>query len=578
MSACGLILFFTFFALGLVAAPKFTATLDKDTVSLQESVDLTLKFEDMEPGGRPALPAIEGLRLVGQNQSQNFSMINGETHREFSFIYTFVPTREGEVTIPGLQAEVDGQKVASRALKLKVVKNIAPPAGENGAPPAAFLKLIVPKTEVFVGEVIPAEIRLYYQDARNPSLPTLATEGFTIGTMPQNPEQTATQVNGSRYNLAVFRFPITAVKSGTLTLGPATSSITLLLGFRGTDFFGQRLFTEARNVTLTSEAQTIVVHALPKEGVPNTFNGAIGKYNLHMEAGPTTVAVGDPITVKIQISGQGALDSIALPPQPAWREFKSYTPSSKMEPSDRLGLEGTKTFEQVISAQNADVKELPGFEFSFFDPEQKTYRTLNAPAIPLSVRPTTATPQPTVVSATQTNPEGQASPKEIVHIKSQMGSVRPVQTPLLQQPAFFIVPALAPAIWLGAIWMRRRRENLERNPKLRRRREVDRIVRDGLKQLSQQAAANKSDEFFATTFRLLQEQLGERLDLPASAITEAVVDERLKPAGVKSETLALLHELFQTCNQARYAAQRSPQQLAATIPKVEQALTELQKQ
>ena len=34
-----------------------------------------------------------------------------------------------------------------------------------------------------------------------------------------------------------------------------------------------------------------------------------------------------------------------------------------------------------------------------------------------------------------------------------------------------------------------------------------------------------SDQFFATLSRLLQEQLGERLDLPASAITEAVIEE-----------------------------------------------------
>ena len=44
-----------------------------------------------------------------------------------------------------------------------------------------------------------------------------------------------------------------------------------------------------------------------------------------------------------------------------------------------------------------------------------------------------------------------------------------------------------------------------------------------------------SDEFFAVLFRLLQEQLGERLDLPASAITEAVIEERLSPLGISSD-------------------------------------------
>jgi hypothetical protein len=123
---------------------------------------------------------------------------------------------------------------------------------------------------------------------------------------------------------------------------------------------------------------------------------------------------------------------------------------------------------------------------------------------------------------------------------------------------------------------RRGRESLANNPRLRRQRQVAQFVRDGLRELGQHAAANQSDEFFATVFHLLQEQLGERLDLPASAITEAVIDERLRPRPVPEETLAALRELFQTCNLARYAPLKSSQELAALIPKVEQALRQLQ--
>ena len=40
---------------------------------------------------------------------------------------------------------------------------------------------------------------------------------------------------------------------------------------------------------------------------------------------------------------------------------------------------------------------------------------------------------------------------------------------------------------------------------------------------------------------------------PASSITEAVVDERLRPLGVPEETLARVQDVFQRCNQYRYA-------------------------
>ena len=100
-------------------------------------------------------------------------------------------------------------------------------------------------------------------------------------------------------------------------------------------------------------------------------------------------------------------------------------------------------------------------------------------------------------------------------------------------------------------------------------------IRDGLVELQQLTAGNKGDEFFATLFRLLQEQLGERLDLPASSITEAVVEEHLRPQGVPESVLNRVQELFQACNLARYAQIKSGQELAAFIPKLETTLSEL---
>ena len=44
-----------------------------------------------------------------------------------------------------------------------------------------------------------------------------------------------------------------------------------------------------------------------------------------------------------------------------------------------------------------------------------------------------------------------------------------------------------------------------------------------------------------------------------------------------AETLAALQELFQACNQARYAPRWSGQELASLVPKVESALQQLQR-
>ena len=77
-------------------------------------------------------------------------------------------------------------------------------------------------------------------------------------------------------------------------------------------------------------------------------------------------------------------------------------------------------------------------------------------------------------------------------------------------------------------------------------------------------------------FRLLQEQIGFRLDQPASGITESVVDEKLAHLNTTEETLATLHELFQACNIVRYAPTQDRQELTALLPRLRQALSELQ--
>jgi len=165
---------------------------------------------------------------------------------------------------------------------------------------------------------------------------------------------------------------------------------------------------------------------------------------------------------------------------------------------------------------------------------------------------------------------------DIVHIKPRMGTLAQIRPPLIQQTWFVALQGVPLLAWMAALVWRRREENLANNPRLRRQRQVARTVREGLAALRRLAGANRSEEFFAAIFRLLQEQLGERLDLPASAITEAIVDERLRPRGAPAETLVALQELFQACNQARYAPQRSGPELESLVPKVEAALRQLQ--
>lgn len=566
-----------------LAAASLTATVDRSVVPLGENLTLSLIFEGGAPGANPSLPALPGFNVApGISQRSEFSFVNGQQSSRQIYEYTLVPTQAGDFTIPALQIRVGNQVLTSAPLRVRVAPGAAAAPAADPTTNLAFVRLIVPKSEVFVGEPIPIEIHLYFRvDARDLQRPEIKGEGFSFGQLAE-PVQTSTAINGVGYRLIIFKMAATAARAGSFNLGPAQCGLTLLIPpargrrdpFDPFGFFGPQ--PQARPVTLASQPHPMRVLPLPVENVPPTFNGAVGNFQLNVTAAPTNLAVGDPLTVKIRIAGNGLVDTLTLPEQPAWRDFKTYTPTASTESRDPLGLSGAKNFTQVVIPLNHELTALPPAQFSFFDPNARAYRTLTGPAIPLQVRASASVAPPPPALATNEAPPPPLVVDDIIPIKTRLdrrGSPAPL---LALQPWFLGLQSVPLLAWLALLLWRRRAEMLANNPRLRRQREVVQRIRAGVKELHDHAAARNAAGFFATLFHLLQEQLGERLDLPASAITEAVIDEHLRPRGVPAPTLDALHDLFQTCNAARYAPAHTAQELAALIPRLETVLRELQ--
>ena len=564
-------------------AATFTSSLDRDTIELGESATLSLTFEDGSPRNVPMPPNVAGLQIAYVGPSSQFSFVNGETKSTVTYNFTLTPRQAGDFTIPTLAADVGGQRLSSSPLKLKVLPpNSPPPAVVNSGSEVAFMRLTLPDKTVYLGEVLAARLDIYLRDDvenfGNFQFTGTPADGFTVGKMAQGSKQRV-QIGNRVYTDVPLEIALTANKSGAISLGPFTASAVIELpssNRRGDPIF-QRFFNtgEQRQVSFATDTLNVDSLPLPTEGVPPNFNGAVGDYTMTVTAGPTNVAVGDPITVRAQISGHGAFDALTLPDQPAWRDFKTYPPTQNLKTTDQLGIEGVKTFEQIVTPQNTDVHELPAFSFCFFDPGAKTYRTLTQPSVQLAVHSGGTTPAPMIAASKSAG--SQAPPQDILPIKEQFGTPVPVGPPLLTRPAFLAVQGVPVLAWLAAFVWRKRTDSLANNPRLRRQRRVAGLVQGGLDDLRRLAAENNSADFFATLFRLLQEQLGERLDCPSSSITEAVIDERLVMLGAQEPVLAGLRELFQLCNQARYAPMRTSGELAAVIPQFENAIRELQK-
>jgi hypothetical protein len=552
------------------AAVSVRSSLNRETILAGESCTLQVLVEGGTPQATENFPPIAGLSIQYQGHQQQYSMVNGVTSFKHVLSYAVTATRPGQYQIPSIRITVDGAQHATQPLILNVAKGDV--AAQNRE---AFVRLIVPKTNIYVGEIIPIEVQLYVTSGNNLQAPKLNSDGFIIHKQAQH-TATQTQIGQVNYNVVSFKMSVSAAKAGKLALGPAELSFDLLV--RGprdpNDVFGFFNRVQRRPTTVPSPVVEMNVEPLPPNAPPE-FTGAIGAFNWTVDANPKTLNAGDPITLRVVVSGKGNLDNLKLP-EFTWPDFKTYAPNSSIEPQDALGLEGTKSFEQVVVPQSGTVRELPALTLAYFDPAQKSYVKLSQPAMPLTVKAASPTAVPTIA---RTETEAEEQPQErtdIVHIKMETGPLASVASPMVNRPWFWLFQLVPVLAYAGVTIWRKRQDALANNPRLRRKLQVQKTVQSGLVELRQLASANNTNEFYALVFHLLQEQLGERLNLPASAITEAAADERLSKRGASPALLEQLHSLFRLCNQARYAPVQTNDELLAIVSDLEKALVELQ--
>jgi hypothetical protein len=130
-------------------------------------------------------------------------------------------------------------------------------------------------------------------------------------------------LNGIIYTRVGMRTSVTPGKTGNLILGPATGRVQVEVplsrrrsGDPFEDLFNDPFFnrqSESQVLNVVSDPVAIEVQPLPAVDVPAAFTGAVASYALEVRAAPTNVAVGEPVRLRIQVSGKGALDALTWP-------------------------------------------------------------------------------------------------------------------------------------------------------------------------------------------------------------------------------------------------------------------------
>src|SRR5438270_853280 len=433
------------------ASPTVTAVLSDSEPTVGQTVQFEIKVTGANSASVPETISIDGLEIHQTGTSRQFEMHNFDVSSSVTYNYTVLPLKAGQFKIPSQTVRVGNDSLRTPELTLKVTGSGSPSstvqaptaAGSALAGKIAFAELIVAKKDAYVGEMVPAVIRLGFDPRSHARLeegPELGGQGFTTQKLQQPRENTETS-GGRTYQVLNFKTAIAAARPGNFEIGPVQAKVMVMLPrrpsaprtnrprslfdlFNMDDPFSDPFFSdpfgslgERTELPLKSETASLQVKPLPPNA-PSSFSGAVGNFTMMVEAKPTTVQVGDPITITATISGRGSFDRMNGPSIEDEHGWHKYPPSANFKQDDDVGISGTKTFEMVL-APNEKKLSIPPLVFSYFDPVKQNYVTLRSDPVSIQVEggsapaPSTAAVQPTSTAAPSATP---SSPQKQQHI------------------------------------------------------------------------------------------------------------------------------------------------------------------
>ncbi|MEO6188807.1 MAG: BatD family protein, partial [Ginsengibacter sp.] len=381
----------------------------------------------------------------GPNQQSGMSSINGKIDQYISVSFYLKPRTTGNFTIASARARIHGKDYFTNPLTIKVTNASNPAAsgtgGNNSLSPFSgfglnlpteptihqyddyilkkgenvnekvhknlFVRLDLNKTNCFVGEPIVASYKLYTR-LRSESMVTEAPSfnGFSVSDLDVNSNAVQTEkFNGREYNVYTLRkVQLYPLQPGTITLDPVVTDndITFLrseyAGNQKGDMFFDMLQDFAnsnspdnavikQHVTLKSKATMVTVYPLPDSVKPVDFKGAVGNFTISSSLDRKSITTDDMGNLRINITGEGNIQLVnALKIEwPANIEGYDTKVSDDVDKFS-VPMKGNKTFIYPFTVSSPGTYTIPEVSFSYFDPVEKSYKTLHTQPVEINVK------------------------------------------------------------------------------------------------------------------------------------------------------------------------------------------------
>ena len=369
---------------------EFSATTSNNKIGLNQRFRLEFTI-DKQGTDNFRLPEFSDFRIVaGPSQSVSQSWINGKTSFNQTFIYIVQPTKIGTFTIPAATLEYEGKTYQSNQLKITVTENVEIPKDPNDptyiAQQGIHLVAELSKENPYVGEALYVVYKLYVSENISVSNWAVTESPQYNGFWNQDIEIKGMDVKmgefkGERYRyLELKKAILIPQKSGDLVIEPMRMDITLGVPTGRYNFFGEaimRSFTES----YSTGKKPIKVKALPIEGKPENFTGAVGDFQFKVTKNKDVLKANETAKIMVEVAGKGNFKLFEIPKITTPAELEVYTPEYKENLQTTLnGISGKVYSQYTVIPQFKGKYKIPNLSFSYFNPTQKKYHTIHAGA------------------------------------------------------------------------------------------------------------------------------------------------------------------------------------------------------
>ena len=562
-----------------------------------EGEQFRLSYVLNEEGRDLRLPDITGFDILfGPSTSTSFSQrtVNGKTSSERSVTYTYImmPKKTGTYTIPPASITVNGSNYQSNSIQIEVLppdqssSQKAPDTGQSSSRSAtisesdAFIRAILSKNSPYEQEGFTVTFRLYttlnvvnFGRIQFPEF-----EGFMVEEvhLPMNKQLQMERYEGRNYYTADLRrtllFP---QRSGQITIpsGNIEMVFSVPSGKNVSTFFGsQEVMVDVKKNMVTNPL-TINVKPLPQNR-PISYANAVGTFTLEPSINTTKLRADEAITLRLEISGTGNMKLIRNPEIEFPHNFETYDPvvNNSLNVTTN-GLTGVRSIEYMAIPRYEGSYTVPAAEFTFFDLNSNSYKTLKTPEYALEV----AKGDPSSVTSS-----GFVSQQD-VRVEQDIRFLK-TNEPVYYSATNFFVGSLAywmwyliPLVMLIVFYLiNRKRAKENANIALMRNRKANKIAIKRLKLAEKYLKEQNKENFYDEVLRAIWGYFSNKLSIPVANLTKNNIESILSNKGINQDLTQRFMNILDTCEFARYAPAESDAEMETVYQSTVDAIGEME--